>query len=275
MSFVPSVRSAKFLQIETTHQLTFPRSLRNSQSLCSHFCTLFCLISPVFQRFTLQPTRTPTHTLAHLFPPRSPVPPPPPLPSKHPWGVCHPAYSTGPPVTMEEAVARACALTKAAEDRAVELQAWLEGHELEEIYVSLAVNGFNSLRRVQKMSREDMEVIGLSRGASRELEVLIGPDAAGGTATAAVGGQPRMDLFAPPAASTASVSLKAPACAARPPPIALQRVVPRSLGRACSPQNTFTHHSLWSCAPPHPHYSRLWSCSPPSLILRTCSLTHP
>ena len=109
VSFVPSVRSAKFLQIETTHQLTFPRSLRNSQSLCSHFCTLFCLISPVIQRFTLQPTRTPTHTLAHLFPPRSPVPPPPPFPSKHPWGVCHTAYSTGPPVTMEEAVARACA----------------------------------------------------------------------------------------------------------------------------------------------------------------------
>ena len=56
-------------------------------------------------------------------------------------------------------MARACALTKAAEDRAVELQAWLQGHELEEIYVSLAVNGFNSLRRVQKMSREDMDLM--------------------------------------------------------------------------------------------------------------------
>ena len=136
---------------------------------------------------------------------------------------------------MEEAVARARALTKAAEDRAVELQAWLEGHELEEIYVSLAVNGFNSLRRVQKMSREDMEVIGLSRGASRELEVLIGPDAAGGTATAA-GGQPPMDVFAPPAASVTSVSLMPTACTtrtARPPPRSATRC--RTLAEACLP----------------------------------------
>ena len=183
-------------------------------------------------------------------------------------------------------MARARALTKAAEDRAVELQAWLEGHELEEIYVSLAVNGFNSLRRVQKMSREDMEVIGLSRGASRELEVLIGPDAAGGTATAA-GGQPPMDVFAPPAAAVTSVSLTPTACTTRTarhaPPPGLQRVVPHSPRRACPPSNTFTHHSLSlachslrSCAPPHPHCSRVRPCfPPPSLTLRTCSLTYP
>ena len=185
-------------------------------------------------------------------------------------------------------MARARALTKAAEDRAVELQAWLEGHELEEIYVSLAVNGFNSLRRVQKMSREDMEVIGLSRGASRELEVLIGPDAAGGTATAA-GGQPPMDVFAPPAAAVTSVSLTPTACTtrtARPPHTAgLQRVVPHSPRRACPPSNTFTHlHSplaklsLSLASVLRPSSPTLLTCSvllpPPSLTLLTFSLTH-